>query len=233
MEETMVDLGRRPLGRLFCFAVAAMAAAFCFGLTAAAAPLPQSGGTTTVADTVLLADGTPAQGNLIISWPAFETTSGTAVVAGVTTTALGTGGALSIGLIPNVGATPAGAYYTVVYQLGPGEVKTEYWLVPTTSPANLATVRTTPGTGTAAQPVSIQYVNSQLATKANDNSVVHLGGTETISGTKTFASAPTVPNPTSTSQVANKAYVDGTVACLNASTWAKGSGQTSTTAPRP
>ncbi|HTS37815.1 MAG TPA: hypothetical protein VMH04_19225 [Candidatus Solibacter sp.] len=223
----MVDLGRRPFGRLFCFAVAAMAA-FGFRLTASATPVPQSGGTTTVADTVLLADGTPAQGNLIISWPAFVTTSGTAVAAGVTTTALGAGGALSIALIPNAGATPAGAYYTVVYQLGPGEVKTEYWLVPTTSPASLATVRTTPGTGTAAQPVSMQYVNSQLATKANDSSVVHLSGTETISGTKTFASAPTVPNPTSTSQVANKAYVDASVSSVGAGVFLPEAGGTMT-----
>jgi hypothetical protein len=102
-------------------------------------------------------------------------------------------------------------YYTVVYQLGPGEVRTEYWMVPTTSPANLAAVRTTPGSGVAGQPVSIQYVNSGLATKANDSAVVHLSGTETISGAKTFSAAPNVPAPTSTGQVANKAYVDQSV----------------------
>jgi len=97
--------------------------------------------------------------------------------------------------------------YTVVYQLGPGG-KNEFWLVPTSSPANLATVRTTPRTGVAGQAVSIQYVNSALATKADDSSVVHVNGTETISGTKTFASAPNVPAPTSAGQVASKCYVD-------------------------
>ncbi len=65
-------------------------------------------------------------------------------------------------LVPNAGATPANTYYTVVYQIGAGEVKTEYWVVPTTSPANLAVVRTTPGAGVAGQPVSMQYVNSAI-----------------------------------------------------------------------
>ena len=78
-------------------------------------------------------------------------------------------------------------------------------MVPTTSPANLAAVRTTPGSGLAAQPVSMQFVNSALAAKADDGSVVHLNGSETISGAKTFASAPNVPAPASTGQVANKA----------------------------
>jgi hypothetical protein len=149
-----------------------------------------------VADIVYLADATTAQGNLIITWPAFVTASGSKNVA------LGVNGALSLALVPNAGATPAGAYYTVVYQIGSGQAKTEEWLVPTTSPANLATVRTTPGAGVAVQAVSMQYVNSALATKANDSAVVHLGGTETISGAKVFASAPSVPVPTSSGQVA-------------------------------
>jgi hypothetical protein len=157
---------------------------------------------------VYLADGTTAQGNLIITWPAFVTSSGAAVAGSAMNVMLGANGALSVALVPNVGATPASVYYTVVYQIGPGQVKTEYWVVPTTSPANLATVRTTPGSGAAAAPVSVQYVNSQLAT------VVHLAGTETITGTKTFSSAPTVPTPTSTGQVANKDYVDQSVTNL-------------------
>ncbi|HEY1677884.1 MAG TPA: hypothetical protein VGG04_09275, partial [Candidatus Sulfotelmatobacter sp.] len=141
----------RPMGRLFYWALAL--AALGFGLPASGARLPQSGpATTTVADTVYLADGSPASGILIITWPAFVTSDGTAVAAGNISVTLGTNGALSVGLVPNAGATPAGSYYTVVYQLGPGEVKTEYWVVPTTSPANLATVRTTPGSGIASQP---------------------------------------------------------------------------------
>jgi hypothetical protein len=121
-----------------------------------------------------------------------------------------------VALEPNAGATPPRVYYTVVYQLGPGEVRTEYWVVPTSSPATLAQVRTTPGTGTAAQPVSLQYVNTALAAKANDSSVVHLAGTETVTGTKIFSTPPNVPTPVGTGDVTNKAYVDTSIAAVGA-----------------
>jgi hypothetical protein len=229
MEETMFDAGRRPFGRLFYWLVAVVMITGS-GLTATgAAPVPQNGpASTTIADTVFLADGNTAQGNLIITWPAFVTASGTAVAGGTTNVTLGANGALSVALVPNASATPAGVYYTVVYQLGPGQVKTEYWVVPTTSPANLAGVRTTPGSGVAGQPVSMQYVNSELATKADDSAVVHLSGTETISGAKIFAAAPSVPAPTSTGQVANKAYVDQSVSNVGAGNFLPTAGGTMT-----
>ncbi len=235
---------RRPLGRLFYLVLAAMVAASGVLLAAkevsakgvekgsilpevkprigtpplrAASPSPQSGPTlTSVIDTVYQADGVPAQGILIITWPAFVSTSGTAVAAGNVNVTLGTNGALSVALAANEGATPAGSYYSVVYQLGPGEVRTEYWIVPTSSPATLTQVRTTPGSGTAAQPVSIQYVNSALAAKANDNAVVHLSGTETVTGTKIFSAPPNVPAPVGTGDVANKSYVDTSIAAVGA-----------------
>ena len=224
----MRDASRRPKGRLCCWMLV-MAAAIGFGLPASGEPVPQSGpATTTVADTVYLADGTPAQGTLIITWPAFVTGSGAAVAAGNTNVTLAANGTFSVALVPNAGATPAGVYYTVVYQIGPGEVRTEYWVVPTTSPANLAAVRTTPGSGQAQPAVSMQYVNSALATKADDDAVVHLAGTETISGTKTFAAAPSVPAPTSAGQVANKGYVDSSVANVGAGTYLPTAGGTMT-----
>jgi hypothetical protein len=225
----MFYAGGRPMGRPFYLAGVLLVLAG--GLRAArpGAHPPQGGPTTTtVSDTVFRADGTPAQGNLVISWPAFVTASGTAVAGGTTNVALGTGGALSVALVPNAGATPAGAYYVVVYQLGPGEVRTEDWVVPTTSPANLATVRTVPGSGVAAQPVSQQYVNTALAGKANDNAVVHLSGSETISGSKSFSIAPTVPTPTSTGQAANKAYVDTSVGTVGAGSFLSIAGGTMT-----
>jgi hypothetical protein len=151
----------------------------------AASPSPQSApALTSVIDTVYLASGSPAAGTLVITWPAFTTAGGTAVAPGELDVTLGANGALDVQLMPNAGATPANVYYTVVYQLQPNEVRTEYWVVPTTSPVTLAQVRTTPGSGTAAQPVSMQYVNTALAAKANDNAVVHLAGTETVTGTK-------------------------------------------------
>jgi hypothetical protein len=207
-----------------------------------AAPVPQSGpATTTIADTIYLADGSKAKGNPIIAWPAFLTASGTAVAGGTTTASLGANGALSMALVPNAGANPAGVYYTVVFQLGPGEVRTEYWVVPTTSPANLAAVRTTPGSGVAGQPVSVQYVNSGLATKANDSAVVQLSGNETISTSKSGSekkdaamsflenalatvdavAARDIIDPDKFRNGISK-IIDGTVECLNASTWAMG-----------
>src|SRR5271155_3001199 len=195
----------------------------------AAPPAPQSGLTmTSVVDTVYLANGSPAQGVLLITWPAFLTVNGTAVAAGALNVTLGTNGALNVALATNAGATPAGVYFTVVYQLGPGEVRTEYWVVPTSSPATLAQVRTTPGSGTAAQPVSLQYVNSALAGKANDNAVVHLAGAETVTGTKSYAVPPNVPTPVGTGDVTNKAYVDASVAGVGAGTYLPTAGGTMT-----
>jgi hypothetical protein len=228
-EKDMRETGRRPQGRLYFWAL--MLTAVCgFRLAAfAAGPVPQSGpATTTVADTVYNADGSTAQGNLIIQWPAFTTAGGTQVAAGSTSAALASNGTFSVALVPNAGATPAGVYYTVTYQIGPGAVRTEYWVVPTTSPANLAAVRTTPGSGTAAQPVSMEYVNSELATKANDSAVVHLANAETITGTKTFSAAPSVPTPTSSGQAASKGYVDNAVSNVGAGNYLPTAGGTMT-----
>lgn len=74
--------------------------------------------TTTIDDTVYQADGMPASGTLLISWPAFTTAAGAAVAPGTTSVTLGAGGALSASLIPNQGATPPNTVYTVIYQLG-------------------------------------------------------------------------------------------------------------------
>ena len=223
----MSYLGCRPVGRL-CYWAAAVVMIAASGIGLRASGQGSNPAMTTVADTVYMADGTPAQGELIITWPAFETEEGLAVAAGNASAALGANGALSVALVPNAGATPAGVYYTVVYQLGPGQVKTEYWVVPTSSPANLATVRTTPGSGLAAQPASVQYVNSELATKADDSAVVHLNGTETISGTKTFASSPSVPTPVNAGDLATKGYVDTSLANVGAGSYLSTAGGTMT-----
>src|ERR1700757_557614 len=99
----MLESGRRPMGRLFYWALAIVAAS---GLWISAAGAPQSGaGTTTIADTVYMADGTAASGSVIITWPAFVSVSGTAVAGGETSVALGANGALSVALVPNAGAT--------------------------------------------------------------------------------------------------------------------------------
>ena len=105
----MFDVGRRPMGRHFYWLLAVLMIA-CALTTLGAATVPQNGpASTTVADTVYLADGSTAKGNLIILWPAFVTASGTAVAGGTTNVALGANGTFSVALVPNAGASPAGA----------------------------------------------------------------------------------------------------------------------------
>jgi hypothetical protein len=161
---------------------------------------------TTVSDTVYRADGSPAAGTLLISWPAFVSASGATVAAGNNHVTLGTNGSFTAQLAPNAGANPAGTVYTVTYQLTDGTVKTENWSIGTASPETISQVRTLAGTTTQlAQAATQQYVNAQLAT------VVHLNGTETITGTKQFAVSPVLPTPSQSGQAVNKAYVDSAV----------------------
>ena len=109
--------------------------------------------TTRVSDVVYRAYSTPASGVVLISWPAFTTADGKPVAAGSTSVTLGAGGSFSADLVPNMAANPAGAYYTVVFQLD-DVVRTEYWLVGTASPTTIGAVRATPGSGTASAMVS-------------------------------------------------------------------------------
>jgi len=167
----------RPVWRLFCLAL--LGAFFVTGMQS------QTPALTTISDTVYRADGNPAAGVLLISWPAFTTASSATVAAGNKSVTLGTAGSMTVQLAPNAGAIPAGTVYTVVYQLTDATVKIEYWSVGTTSPETIAAVRTLVGTGAGASQIATQqYVNSQLA------NVVHLSGTETITGTKQFTVSP-------------------------------------------
>ncbi len=166
---------------------------------------------TTVAGTVYRADGTEAAGAVLISWPSFQSAEGDAVAAGNLAVTIGSEGAFTAQLVPNVGASPAGTYYVVVFQLDDGTVRTEYWAVPATSPTTIAAVLTTPGTGLGNLAATQEYVNAAVAPLAVDATVVHLAGAETITGTKTFAVPPSLPVPTEPDDAANKSYVDEAV----------------------
>jgi hypothetical protein len=94
---------RRPSGRIFYLALAGAIAATGIRLHAA----PQSGpALTSVVDTVYRADGTPAQGVLVITWPEFLAANGTAVAAGSLNVTLGSNGALNVALATNAGDKP-------------------------------------------------------------------------------------------------------------------------------
>src|SRR5215469_1553588 len=74
-----------------------------------------------ITDTVYRADGSPAQGNVVIVWSAFTTAAGQPIAAGNPTVPIGPSGHFSAALAPNAGAMPAGSYYHVTYKLTYGE----------------------------------------------------------------------------------------------------------------
>lgn len=66
-------------------------------------------------------------------------------------------------------------------------------------------------TSDLSKPVSTA-TQTALNAKAADSAVVHNSGAETVAGVKTFSASPIVPTPTTTTQAANKSYVDSVVA---------------------
>jgi hypothetical protein len=86
----------------------------------------QAMSTTTVQGTLYMANGQTGSGTLQVSWPSFTTAGEQAVVAGNTTVAIGSDGFVSVNLTPNVGASPAGLYYTAVFYLSNGTTTTQY-----------------------------------------------------------------------------------------------------------
>ena len=220
--------GRRSVERLFYWGLGWVRAAGVVCLLALPSVVWGQPALTTISDTVYRADGTAAGGVALISWPSFQTSGGNAVAAGSKTVTIGTAGAFSTQLVPNVGATPAGTFYTVVFQLSDGTVRSEYWAVGTTTPTTIAAVRTAPGTGTANGLVSKQYVDAAVASRAVDTAVVHLAGAETIQGAKQFSAAPVVPAPTVAGSATNKAYVDAAVANVGAGNFVAKAGDSMT-----
>jgi hypothetical protein len=192
----------RPAGRLFFFWLMLAAA-----ILAGAARAQTVTSKTLIQDVLYHADGTPAKGSLLISWPAFTTGNGQAIAAGSMTANLGPDGSVSLSLFPNTGSTPQGACYTVVLDLDDGR-STEFWVIPQVPQTTIAAIRSKlVPRAEAMQYVGRDYVDSSIAT-ALTGSVVLLTGDQQIAGVKAFQSAPTVPTPQQASEAANKDYVD-------------------------
>lgn len=172
--------------------------------------------TTQVTDTIFRADGTPAGGTVLVSWPAFTTASGQAVAGGSTSATLTTAGVLTVQLTPNAGANPVGTYYTVVYHLDDGSVNREYWVVPVSQvPVHISSVRSSVlPTSVAMQTVSKSYVDTAIATAIaghpldSSNPYVLKSG-DTMTGPLVLYGEPVTP-----SQAATKNYVDTNVAAV-------------------
>ena len=157
--------------------------------------------TTVVQDTVYHADGTVATGTILVTWPAFVTATGNTVAAGSLSAKISPGGVVSLNLAPNVGATPAGSYYTAVYHLDDGTVSKEYWSVPNVPTTTVAAIRSlVMPASVAVQTVSLTEVNSLLGSYLPLN-----GGT--LKGALQLQA-----DPQTAMQAATKNYVDKTVA---------------------
>jgi hypothetical protein len=178
--------------------------------------------TTSVTDTVYRADGTAAQGTVLISWPAFTLATGASVPAGSTSVTIGANGALNVSLVANAGATPMGSYYTVVYHLDDGSVTHEYWVVPERIAGGSGTVQVSAirssvlPMSVAMQTVSKAYVDTAIATAMTghplDSSTPYVLKTgDAMSGPLALPADPTTPT-----QASDKHYVDTQVAGLSA-----------------
>ncbi len=173
-------------------------------LMAASRVAGQAVTTTTVQGTVYLANGSPGEGTLLVSWPAFTTAGHQAVAAGRTSVAIGADGFVSVNLAPNAGAYPAGLYYTAVYHLSDGTVNTEYWVVPASGTAAIATVKAqVMPAAQAVQSVTKTYVDQAIA-NLQGSLLTASGGT--LTGPLILAGDPTTPL-----MAADKHYVDQAV----------------------
>jgi hypothetical protein len=157
--------------------------------------------TTNIVDTVFRADGTPAGGSLLISWPAFTTSASQAVPAGKTEITIGADGSVNFPLAANAGAMPAGTYYTTVYHLSDGTVSTEYWTVPAGKVTSIAAIRSSVAPATVAvQSASVSFVESAIA-GAVTGYLPLTGGT--LTGPLYLSE-----DPVQTTEAATKHYVD-------------------------
>lgn len=117
---------------------------------------------TTVADTLYNANGTLAEGRVVIAWQTFSI-GNCQVPAGQATVNV-TAGTLSVQLYPNITAMPSGTSYRATYYLKSGRITTEYWVVPASAtPVGLAAVRS------ATVPVpNVMFAQSQVTNLSND-----------------------------------------------------------------
>jgi hypothetical protein len=175
------------------------------GIGLGSAAHAQAVSTTTVQGTVYLANGQLGAGTLVLSWPSFTTGSGQLVAADSTTVTIAPDGFVSVNLAPNLGATPAGQYYTAVYYLSDGTTSTQYWVVPAGTQATLGQVQAQlMPAAQAVQTVSKAYVDEAIASLA--------GGILTVTGATMTGPLTLCCDPTQPLQAADKHYVDENIA---------------------
>lgn len=161
--------------------------------------------TTTVQGTVYLANGAVGSGTLYVSWPAFTTADGLAVVAGHTTATIGSDGYVSLNLAPNADATPSGLFYTAIFTMSDGTTSTEYWVVPSAAQAAISAIRAqVMPAAQAVQAVTKSYVDKVVA-GLTGGGLSKTGGT--LTGPLYLSEDPMQPM-----EASDKHYVDTAVA---------------------
>jgi hypothetical protein len=203
-------------------ALALLAGVFAVPLKALSAPFQTDGQgtlpTTQLTDTVYHADGTTATGTVLVSWPAFTTSTGQAVPSGNTSVTIPAGGSLSLSLVPNAGSNPMGSYYTAVYHLDDGTVSREYWVVPvSTTAVTIASIKSTVlPASVAVQTVTKSYVDAAIAAAAlGPQNGTQTTSTYVLKAGDTMTGPLVLPaDPVSANQAADKHYVDTSVASV-------------------
>jgi lysophospholipase L1-like esterase len=172
--------------------------------------------TTLVSDTIYSADGTPATGSVIVSWGAFTSATGLTVPSGSTSATIGAGGVLSLSLAANAGATPMGSYYTAVYHLDDGSVSREYWVVPArVGTVHLSTIRSTVlPTSVAMQTVSKAYVDTAIAVAITGNTLDDATPFVLKAGDTMIGPLELAGDPTTSTEAADKHYVDANITAV-------------------
>jgi hypothetical protein len=173
---------------------------------------------TQLSDTIYGANGTPATGSVVVSWPAFTTASGSAVAAGTTAVTL-SAGKLTLSLAPNAGAIPVGTYYTAVYHLVGSPVSRETWVIPVSAtPVALSVVNSSVlPSSVAMQTVTKSYVDAAIAAAVTGQPLADSGGTYVERAGDTMTGPLILPgDPTSGLQASDKQYVDENVAGIQA-----------------
>ena len=113
---------------------------------------------TTIQDTLTYADGRLANGQIVVSWPAWQS-NGTPIAGGMQTFPV-VNGAVDIDLYSNVNARPTGMYYTATYELDEGAVYTEWWILPNLPMVKLGQVKVAFPTAPSAMISALQLTSA-------------------------------------------------------------------------
>lgn len=115
----------------------------------------------TIQDTLTYADGSLANGRLVVTWKPF-TVNNSNVGGGELEYEI-VDGNVTVTLYSNANAQPLGSYYTAKYELENGAVYNEYWIIPSLQTVTLGQVRVSfpPTPSVMISPLQLTSLNGQ------------------------------------------------------------------------